>query len=1665
MRIITKYILVAFFFLFYHHQLLAQTYFYEDFEEGSIPTNWTEISDENNLDWRVEEGGHDNQPTVYAPEGTYNAIFQYETTSRATTKLVTPPIYLKYAVKPELIFWHAQDKWYHGGSYYNDELTIFCKNNIDTNWVKLDSWQNAVESWKLRKIQIPDSLLTDSVYIAFEGLANWGHGVLVDSVLVEANDTIPKYVKSVKTSQVGNDIIASGSSNNSILRTEIIIEGNENSMVLDSIGYHSKNTNDNDIADNGCQLFYSENKSFNNLTKIAETNPNNGKIIFNNLNFDLPTGENYIWLTFDLKNDKLTQRQGNTLDASLHSNSIKISDTLVPNQTQDPSGYSLFYETIVHETFETDNGWTFAGEFERAMPQGGGGDDGGGSADPDTAFIGDYVIGNDLTGSGSSPYNYEPNLSAKEDSAVSPIFDLQFYKDVVLKFHRHLNVEIGSDIATLDVTTNNGKSWQTIWQKEVTEYSWKEFFYDLSKYNVGYKDSVRIRFSIGPTTDNANLSGWNIDNFYILGNFIDTDLGVTEWLNPVDGCGHTSSDSVSIRVKNYAGVQSSENIIVKYSIDGGTTEYKDTIKSSIPSDEDTVFTFSPKVDLSEPGYYEDVYATTVNSEDENHANDTLFTKIYAAPTYELPYAQNFDNEVNFWIVKGANSSWKLGEPQGTSIDEANSGPNVWMTGLYDEYNQNDTSYVEGPCFDLTEANYPILDLHLAGNPDELNDDGVAIEYSLDNGESWHLVDTTDNNLGFQWYNNSNLNALGHAGWDTTTTGWINVKCLLTEPLSNHSSVKFRMKFASDGDNYKDDGFAFDDFKIYDAPADVGVDTIIYPNKHCMLTENEHIEVSVKNYGIDTVHAGDSIEIAYNFNNQGAVLDTFILNNDLPVDSSAQFTFNPTVDLSSEGTYSIKAFTAFDKEIPGFYNQPNNDTASKQVTIYGYPTADLGPDIRTVEPDTLTLSTPEGTNYGYSWEGASGTASDNEYSNLSVPDKDTVIVTVENTVTGCISKDSVSILRLKPDIGVDSILQPVSDCEIGAETYVEARVKNYGTDTLFVDDSVVLGATADGNSVTDTFTMSERVNPGETFVHEFNKPIDMSTLDMTYNMRVYSELVPSGYDVDGTNDTSTKNVISYGYPDFSLNVDTTVEALSYQINAETGYEDYNWEYGSESDTTASFTVTDSLYQTTGDQWYDVTVTDEYGCSATDSARVNLWIHDMAVEHKLTPVSDCELSDSTIVEISVKNRGTDTLFIDEDLYLGYNMDGTVIQKDTLSLNKDLYPGDTLSHVFDSTADMSSYKDYTFDFYTMQANDMRTENDTLQDITSAWGYPEITLGPDTVIAALSYTLDPGNFETYQWHNSHDGRYFVVKEDSTETENDYYTVTVSDSRDCSSTDSVEVILSITDLKPVALLSPESDCHINDVAVEMSFKNLSDYSIDSGRNIPLGYSVEGNVVKDTMTLTEPLPTEGTTEYTFDKKVSVSGEGMHTIKYFINYTADLIPANDTLNHQVEVYGDADVDLGADTLVTEEDEYMLSAGRQFISYEWQDGATTRTYLVESSGTYSVTVEDTLNCMGSDTIVIYLDSTETTIGKPIATENYNILIYPNPVRNKLIVDIDAGMPKNFRIAIYNNQGQVVYSDQITTRRRKYRINMREFPEGAYFMRIQTKGNIHSKQIIVQ
>ncbi|MEZ5148316.1 MAG: hypothetical protein R2759_14935 [Bacteroidales bacterium] len=63
-----------------------------------------------------------------------------------------------------------------------------------------------------------------------------------------------------------------------------------------------------------------------------------------------------------------------------------------------------------------------------------------------------------------------------------------------------------------------------------------------------------------------------------------------------------------------------------------------------------------------------------------------------------------------------------------------------------------------------------------------------------------------------------------------------------------------------------------------------------------------------------------------------------------------------------------------------------------------------------------------------------------------------------------------------------------------------------------------------------------------------------------------------------------------------------------------------------------------------------------------------------------------------------------------------------------------------------------------------------------------------------------------------------------------------------------------------------------------------------------------------------------------------------------------------------------VNLGPDTTVCMGDNYNLSPGNGFVSYEWQNGANTSFYTITQSGTYWVYVTDIYGCSGSDTVNI-------------------------------------------------------------------------------------------------
>ncbi len=86
----------------------------------------------------------------------------------------------------------------------------------------------------------------------------------------------------------------------------------------------------------------------------------------------------------------------------------------------------------------------------------------------------------------------------------------------------------------------------------------------------------------------------------------------------------------------------------------------------------------------------------------------------------------------------------------------------------------------------------------------------------------------------------------------------------------------------------------------------------------------------------------------------------------------------------------------------------------------------------------------------------------------------------------------------------------------------------------------------------------------------------------------------------------------------------------------------------------------------------------------------------------------------------------------------------------------------------------------------------------------------------------------------------------------------------------------------------------------------------------------------------------------------------------VQVTVNGCSSNDQVN--VGNWTPPSVDLGPDTTLCPTNTLLLDATTPFMSYSWQDGATSSTYLVQQPGAYSVTLTDSHGCTGTDAVVV-------------------------------------------------------------------------------------------------
>jgi hypothetical protein len=153
---------------------------------------------------------------------------------------------------------------------------------------------------------------------------------------------------------------------------------------------------------------------------------------------------------------------------------------------------------------------------------------------------------------------------------------------------------------------------------------------------------------------------------------------------------------------------------------------------------------------------------------------------------------------------------------------------------------------------------------------------------------------------------------------------------------------------------------------------------------------------------------------------------------------------------------------------------------------------------------------------------------------------------------------------------------------------------------------------------------------------------------------------------------------------------------------------------------------------------------------------------------------------------------------------------------------------------------------------------------------------------------------------------------------------------------------------------------------------NTESYGYGVGFNLNIQLDLRGEDLSDTILICQGTETELDAGSYFDKyswstkdttsTINVSKEGWYRVTAKTN-------AGCFLTDSIYVYVDTpETSLGKDTTVCLPGEYTIVAEDGFASYQWQDGSSEKTFTVETTGNYWVTVTNKNGCQAIDTVFV-------------------------------------------------------------------------------------------------
>lgn len=1595
-------------------------YFKEDFETSktSLPDGWAneylKSPTSEGADWHFQTGGEvppgaEVGLPATAHGGQYNAVFYKRSLKDSyQTYLTTKEIKLETATKPMLTFWYSQfqSRLSISTAPDNFEFTLYYK-IIDADpekqeWIKIKTYSDyctELEPWKCDSVYLPDSAIGSSIRLAFLGNAKTlGLGTCIDDIKIEETKSAALKVSNIYASQPNQNIIPTSSIDNPILRLRIPVSGNSGSLPLkrlnitmslepDSSVIRQNNTEikvDDVVASNGIKLYMTDKESFNTSYCIAKTSIKNGKATFENLNYELKSGNTYLWVTCDIKPDNEHRFKGYKVRMKIADNDITIGNSIY---NINASGSRIIHESILFDDFENDGKWTFTGKFEHGIPNPNGDQyPNVGNPDPDTTSVhsGKKVIGTVLTGDGL----FEQGLSSNAYTATSTTLDCYYYKDISLLFYRWLNKGFG-DVATIGISTDNGETWKNIWENDIfiADKDWVFQSFNLSSM-LDRRENVKIRFGLGPTGNSIGYqyTGWNIDDVALVGTYVYIDGAITEISTPNTDCQLTKEEPVTIKIKNVGYNDIVSPFIVSYKID--TNQWvSDTINDFLLRDQEMEYEFKTKADLSEFGYHK-ISAKIEVDDDEDSRNNSMQKKILSLPYIELPYSEKFEANNGYWEGYGNKSTWQW-QQHGEKISSAYSGASCWSTNLSDSYQNGDSAWLESPCFNMTNVQKPILDFMLKGNA--AISDGLAVSYSID-GNNWKRVPFETAYERFSWYSTDTIiKALNTKGWNGTF-GWKHMQQLLPDEVAGQSSVKIRFVFASESDD--SEGFAIDDIKLYESPVDAGVVEIVEPISQCYLSKEQPVTIRIKNFGNRNITSNDSLIASVKINDNITLTDTFIVTENIAPNASADFTFSQKADMWNNKTYNMEASTKIKGDTLLFNaigDNTTNDTKVSSATILGEPTYSLGADVGTTDPEHYKLNgDPQSLfskdpNVKYEWKDYSGNiAGTNKELNGLIPFPDgmmsykySIIATNSN---GCQMTDTINIINSHTDIGisnVDNIYDNVEFCnskifsdiavtvENKNEYEIEAGVKiNIGYQ-IFDQDSNLF------SNIEDTVLESNMAG-NSSFKYQFkNQPSFL--FDGEQNATFFTLLTPDAVhntaDIDHSNDSLKIMVNVWPLPIADINADDSILTTNpTSILLETKFiEGATYKWQNETEPTAN------TYQITSSKSdiYTVYVTDIHNCTtATDQVSVitDNWI----IDSLLSPTNLCEPESGLEMEVRIINNSPNTYIEGFSIPTEIKF-GKTVTHENIIFDRDIEPFDTIYYTFGTSFDMPAIGSYPISINIMPQHDINRDNNILHEYLSVWDAIIVNLNVEDTIYTKNATgiiIDAGSgFMNYMWDYVDGEQTFTINTNQSAT----YSVIVTDFNGCES-DEKQVTIIATDYGIDEIRKPSASCELNESnVISFVLHNYSEDEIYTGDQIPIKVQLNDEKIENyKYTVLKKIASDESTIASFTYNHKFDSNKDYTLKMWIESELDKFNENDTATSSIRQYPHPDkFNLGNDIYTLSADTVVLIAPSGYNSCIWNDKFIGDTLKVtyKGSANYWAEVGNSYGCTNSDTIGIF------------------------------------------------------------------------------------------------